>query len=369
MPMPRVFTVIILTHNRPEFLRIALAALRRQTYRHLEIVVLVNGATPKTIECVREAAAADARVKPIYFSENQYRQDDPQHVIHVCFNAGLQVAAGDYVWYQNDDDLLADDYAEKMVALFEGHPECTTAAGVPMSIDLHGRVIESGPRTVNHRPRYVPGHLLALDVLGGGSRMFSAPGTIFTIKREVLRRAGGYHRAIELSHLYGIVPFGVTGFDETAITYWRRHEGQLNRRLSAQGWIGFRESCDLLRDWELERRWQVFGALVARQVVSDLERQLCSGAAEWCANHALAGRPGASWCLLRQAGRHPWFWRELPGHLATGLRREVLDPGARKIGQWVRTRVHIKGVNPTGACQGAGPTAGQKERVSPVRSV
>lgn len=47
----------------------------------------------------------------------------------------------------------------------------------------------------------------------GTQTMYTAPGTIFTIKRDVLIQTGGFHRAMEDGHLYGIVPFGITGFD------------------------------------------------------------------------------------------------------------------------------------------------------------
>ena len=66
---------------------------------------------------------------------NQFSLDDPSLYITVTWNAALKEATGDYVWIQEDDDFLADDYAEKMVALFEENPECTTAAGLPVSVE------------------------------------------------------------------------------------------------------------------------------------------------------------------------------------------------------------------------------------------
>ena len=51
--------------------------------------------------------------------------------------------------------------------------------------------------------------------------MFSAPGTIFSFRKDALIKYGGFHRSPELGQLYGIVPFGVTGFDEEAIFYPR----------------------------------------------------------------------------------------------------------------------------------------------------
>jgi glycosyltransferase involved in cell wall biosynthesis len=305
-----VFTIIMDTFYRPELLRHAVEALFRQTYSHLEIILVNNAATPETVEYLREVEAQDSRVKLVHFMENQFSWDDPLKIVN-CFNAGLDVATGDYVWYQADDDWIADDYAEKMVRLFEDNPECTTAAGIPVSVDIRGNILDTGPRTTNFRPTYTPGMELALDHLRGGN-MFSAPGTIFTIKRDVLLRAGGYHRCAEISQIFGIVPFGTSGFDETALFYWRRHEGQLNKLLSTQGYWDSSDFFNLLREWEIERRWQVFGFEVAREVVTTLQKKHYLSAADWFAVHLGTGNLKASRCLTRKIGGHLGFWREVP---------------------------------------------------------
>lgn len=308
-----VFTIIMDTFYRPEMLRQAVEALFRQTYRHLEIILVNNAATPETVEYLQQVEAQDKRVKLVYFIENQFSWDDPMKIVN-CFNAGLDVATGDYVWYQADDDWIADDYAEKMVRLFVDNPECTTAAGLPVDVDILGDIIHPGPQYKNFRPRYTPGRLLALDDLRGGV-MFSAPGTIFTIKRDVLVKAGGYHRMVEISQMFGIVPFGISGFDETALLYWRRHKGQLNRLINAQGYWGSDDFFSLLREWEIERRWQVFGKEVAREVVTTLQKIHYRSAAYWFAKHLTSGNFKASRRLARKIGGHREFWQEVPGAL------------------------------------------------------
>ena len=245
------------TYNRPALLREALNAIVNQTYEKLEIIFVNNGGTKETVEILHEIAAKDQRIKLVHFQENQYSPEDPTKMVYTCLNAALKIAQGDYVWYQSDDDVLSQDYAEKMVKLFEHNSECITAAGLPVSVDFKGNILDLQPRTHNFRPRYMPGHLLTLDYFRGGL-MFTAPGTIFTIKREVLLKAGGYHRAVELSHMVGIVPFGITGFDETALFYWRRHEAQLNKHLNANGHIGIKETLALLEDWDIKQRLSKF---------------------------------------------------------------------------------------------------------------
>jgi len=305
-----LFTIIMDTYNRLVMLKEAVDALFRQTYNNLEIILINNAATPETIVYLNEIAGRDKRIKLLHFKENQYSPEDPVKMLDTCLNPALKMAAGDYIWYQSDDDLIADDYAEKMVALFRDNPECTTAAGLPVSIDIHGKTIQE-PRISNFRPRYVRGDILALDYLHGG-KMFSAPGTIFTIKRDVLVKSGGFHRSIEYSQLYGIVPFGISGFDETAIFYWRRHESQLNKQLTANGWVGIKESFSLLKDWEIEKRWQVFGKKLAKKIVHLFENQICKDAAMWLAINLSFLRFKASFRIFKEIWKHPCFWVKLP---------------------------------------------------------
>ena len=49
-----VFTAIVCTYNRPALLMEAVAALRRQTYENMEIILINNGATAETVAYLHE---------------------------------------------------------------------------------------------------------------------------------------------------------------------------------------------------------------------------------------------------------------------------------------------------------------------------
>ena len=332
MAVNPVFTVIVHAYNRPALLKQAVEALRGQTYPHLEIILINNGATPETIEYLYEVESQDKRVNLIHFEENQYSPGDPLKMIDVCWNAALRGATGDYVWAQEDDDLIADDYVEKMVALFQDNPECTSAAGLMVGIDEAGNRIGSGPRVSNFRSRYMPGHLLALDYLRGGKTIFAAPGTVFSFKRDVLSAAGGFHRSIVLCQLYGIVPFGVTGYDETALCYWRYHPEALNRLLSARGWIGIKEDLAMVNEWDIQGRWQIFGGDVAREVVTRIRANTCQNAANWFLINLYLGRFRSSLRILANLWTHRHFWLSIPHYARQGHpTRRWLRPIARQM--------------------------------------
>ncbi len=186
-------------------------------------------------------------------------------------------------------------------------------------------MLDKGSRTVNYRPRYMPGHLLALNTLCkgeyGNEVMFSAPGTVFAFKREDLVKAGGYQEAMESSHLYGIVPFGTTGFDEAAILYWRRHKDQTNKFTALTGWQGLRETVELIKDWQIEERWQVFGKDTARYVVRRILENIYGAVSYWFVVSLYFFRFKAALKLLKDAGTSFCFWRQVPVLLWTERRQ------------------------------------------------
>ena len=314
-----LFSAIVHTYNRPNLLRVAVDALRKQTHSNIEIIVVNNGGTPETADTIEEIKSEDSRVRSVTFTENQYHPNDPMLIVSVCYNAGLDEAKGEYVWVQEDDDFLAPDYVEKMLALFKGNPDCTTAAGLPVIIEIDGNITPDQPEGTNLRGRYTPGREVALDYLSGSRKLFGAPGTIFMMKRETLVEAGGYHKAIESSHLYGIVPFGTTGFDASALVYWRNHPGQVSKQLTANGNISLNESLSLIKDWQLEQKWSVFGADDARQMVRIYKRGIYDNAASWVVILTLRLSLISALKIIRKSWLSGYFWTRVLTH---GLNRK-----------------------------------------------
>ena len=328
MSVAPVVSVIIDAFWRADLLRHSIRSVSGQTHEKLEIILIDNGAEPAVKACLDDAAASDPRVSLIRFAENQYSEDDPMRMVDVCLNAGLERATGDFVWYQSYDDHIASDYLERMVKLFAENSNCTSAAGLPVSVDADGNRLEPAERDYNLRGRYVHGRDIALDSLRGG-KMFAAPGTIFTLPRELLVQAGGYHRSVEDSHMFGIVAFGESGFDEKAESFWRRHSGQLNRQINATGRVFTAEHRDLLESWDIEGRWQIYGAAMAREVIDRLNARQAVGAAGLFAQNFSDLRFAACWRTFRMLGPNWLFWKRLPGSMWIKRRQFASNLAAR----------------------------------------
>lgn len=220
-------SVIIDTFYRPKMLKNAVTHILQQSYKNIELIIVNNGATKETIDYIENVIKTDTRIKVVNFKENQFSWDDPQKLVRICFNAGLDVCEGDLVFYQSDDDWVEFDFIERMVKLFINNDQCITAIGRVANAKPSGEIINYYP--IVDRPTYVEGLDLSIDFITKKNCINQEnPGHSFVIKRDILNRYGRFQDTFEKQQILGIVPFGISGFDPEALMYWGRHDIQLN---------------------------------------------------------------------------------------------------------------------------------------------
>jgi glycosyltransferase involved in cell wall biosynthesis len=95
----------------PYFLPNAIESVLAQTVSEFELCVIGDGAPPETIECAREFARRDPRVKVFPFLKGQRQGEAHLH-------AALTNASGNFVAYLEDDDLWFPNHLEELEKLF-----------------------------------------------------------------------------------------------------------------------------------------------------------------------------------------------------------------------------------------------------------
>jgi len=258
------FTFVVCAYKYPEYFAASVEKLLNQTYRNIEIILVNNGAGARIQPIIDAAAARDPRVRPLIYETEQYAKDDPLKFVAVCLNEALAMATGDFIIDLNDDDYVDETYAEKMVALFQGNPNCVAASGGINRIGAKGEY-RGNYDFYNTRPTYTPGAFIAFSsFLAGTSKMYrrflyAAYGLTFAYRREMLSRLGGFHRDTDNSILYGYLPFGLVGIDPSTRFNWRVHEEQLSNRMGGEGHVGLRNSIDFWRHRDPVARMRIFG--------------------------------------------------------------------------------------------------------------
>lgn len=96
--------VTVVYNNRPE-LEQTIRNVAAQTYPYIEYIIVDGGSSDGTLQVIE----ANADVVTRYISE-------PDKGLYDAMNKGLQLATGDYVWFINAGDFIAEDDTLQRIA-------------------------------------------------------------------------------------------------------------------------------------------------------------------------------------------------------------------------------------------------------------
>lgn len=95
-----LISVIVPVYNVERFLPRCLASISRQTYRHLEIILVDDGSTDRSGSLCEEFAAKDSRARVIH---------QPNTGLWAARNTGHDSAHGEYLFFPDADDYFHYD--------------------------------------------------------------------------------------------------------------------------------------------------------------------------------------------------------------------------------------------------------------------
>jgi glycosyltransferase involved in cell wall biosynthesis len=104
-------TVLLPVLRPPYFLPHSLESVLSQTVSEFELFVICDGAPPETVECAKEFARRDPRVKVFSFLKGKRHGEEHLHTV-------LANATGNFVAYLEDDDLWFPNHLEELERLF-----------------------------------------------------------------------------------------------------------------------------------------------------------------------------------------------------------------------------------------------------------
>ena len=111
----KLVSVIIPVYNVEKFAEQAIVSIIKQTYKHLEIIVIDDGSSDNTYKIVADLATQDSRIR-LYKNERNLK-------IVKTLNRALSLAQGEYIARMDGDDISALDRIEKQVAFLESNPD------------------------------------------------------------------------------------------------------------------------------------------------------------------------------------------------------------------------------------------------------
>lgn len=100
-----LISIVVPVYNSANFIKRCVMSLTAQTYNNLEIILVDDGSTDKSLEICRQLQKEDQRIKVIY-QENAG--------VSIARNTGIKVAKGEYILFVDSDDTISKEFIEKI---------------------------------------------------------------------------------------------------------------------------------------------------------------------------------------------------------------------------------------------------------------
>ncbi|CAD5982387.1 Glycosyltransferase AglG [Planktothrix tepida] len=114
-----LISAIICTHNREQYLGLAIDSLLQQDFPEFEVIVVDNASTDGTRQVV-EARLPHAKLRYIY---------EPITGLSVARNTGAKIAQSPILAYLDDDAIATPQWLRVLYSAYENHPKLAIAGG------------------------------------------------------------------------------------------------------------------------------------------------------------------------------------------------------------------------------------------------
>lgn len=133
-------SVIVATRNNAETITASLHSLLLQTHAHIEVIVVDDASDDKSCDLIRELVKEDSRVKLIC--------NNRQRGTGYSRNLGLVAARGDYVTFQDGDDVSLPTRIAAQLGVFSKFQGKILSVCNYVRVDREGRSLELNDRRV-----------------------------------------------------------------------------------------------------------------------------------------------------------------------------------------------------------------------------
>lgn len=219
--IPNNISVIIVTYNRLNYLKLTVESVLAQSIRFKELLIVCDGHQEDVKDYI--SSLNDERILYHYVNHCGYPAKGR--------NLGLQLAKGDYIAFCDDDDLWMPQKLRKQMAVFQNDPSVGLCFARRSIIDSNGDAVEG--TTVKWIPRKPTVHNLLLTNYISYSSV--------VINKAVLQKTGIYmddirFKAVEDYHLWlRIALLSKIYFIDEVLMLYRVHNSNISDKQLSDG--------------------------------------------------------------------------------------------------------------------------------------
>ena len=111
--MQDLISIIIPVYNCEKYLEACVASVLRQSYQNFELILIDGGGTDSSGAMCDVLAQTDRRIRVLHKSNEG---------VSIARNKGIAMANGKWLCFIDSDDIIADDYLEKLYSLSVSSP-------------------------------------------------------------------------------------------------------------------------------------------------------------------------------------------------------------------------------------------------------
>lgn len=220
---PKV-SILIPTHNRPDYFEVALSSALAQTYKNIEIIISDNSDDDRTLEKIPSYQAAHP--------ELIYLRTRNTIGLQNFFNAH-RLATGDYIAYLMDDDAFHPEKVDRMVRYFEASPNIGLVTSFRRLIDGAGNFLPQMPGTERlfESDTLINGQSFGKHILQQGSNVIGEPTTAMFRRKDAPLGIGWFQKKqyrllTDVASWLSILAHSDCVYISDALSYFRIHDSQ-----------------------------------------------------------------------------------------------------------------------------------------------
>jgi len=134
-------SVITTVYNCKNFIDQSIESILSQTFRNFEFIIVDDGSIDGTTEIIKESAAKDNRIVPVYLQSNSGRV--------FSLNKAIELSKGKYIAIQDADDVSLSERLFKQYNFLEENSDYLLVGSNIFIIDETGKIISRPLRPEN----------------------------------------------------------------------------------------------------------------------------------------------------------------------------------------------------------------------------
>lgn len=139
----KIVSVVMCTYNGSRFVAEQIESICKQTYRHIQVVVVDDASSDNTFEIVQHYAASDNRI--------QCLRNDKNLGFNLNFSKACQLANGEFIAIADQDDIWEPTKIEKLLTKINENENTMLVHAISARFDPSGKYHLKSHRLVNYQ--------------------------------------------------------------------------------------------------------------------------------------------------------------------------------------------------------------------------